>query len=128
MSKKNKSKVDDEIKTEFSGEGDSWDGDKPDTGPVTPAGEPPQEDTSQQAQADARIKDLEERLNKAHNFGTGTSKLTERIAYLEGKLKAEKSQEELYQERKAKYDANVKKRKDKDAKLAAAKKEIEDGE
>ena len=51
----------------------------------------------------------------------------ERVAKIEGKLeKHVKTQEELYHERKAKYDANVAKRKDKDAKKAKFLADLED--
>lgn len=49
----------------------------------------------------------------------------ERLARVEGKLEKEKSQEELYIERKQKYEANVAKRKAKDAKRAKALSDIE---
>ncbi len=50
----------------------------------------------------------------------------ERVARLEGKMEKEKSQEELYQERYAKYQANVAKKAEKAKKQADALRAIED--
>ena len=75
---------------------------------------------SENEKAQERIAELEAKLEAAQKSGGGDKEMAERIAYLEGKLQKEKDQEELYHERKRKYEANVAKRKEKEAKKKAA--------
>lgn len=82
---------------------------------------------TQAEQAAQRITDLEAQLADARTHGP-SSDMLERIAFLEGKLKVEQSEEQLYQERKAKYQANVAARKDKEARKKQALADIENGD
>lgn len=86
------------------------------------------EQKTQNEQAAARIAELEAEVKMAKSKSAGgdsNSAMAERISFLEGKLQKEKSQEELYHERKAKYDAGVVKKQEKRDKVAAALKAID---
>lgn len=80
---------------------------------------------SQAEQAAQRIADLEQQLKDAKSFNGVDATLKERIAHLEGKLQSEKSEEELFVERRQKYNRNVAVRKAKDAKKVQALADIE---
>ncbi len=58
--------------------------------------------------------------------GQSQSNLGERIARVEGKLEREKTQEELYIERRQKYEKNIAARKAKEAKKSQFLQDLED--